>query len=264
VCWSFDDREDLLAAASIWALEGLELGQRVVYAADRTAGELRSDLRPALDVDGLVDKGALTLMNLFAGYPGGGPVVPATQLSFYRHVVDHAVTDGFDGVRVIGDGTPLVRNPAHVDAMVRWELVADQFMATAPMSAMCAFDRSELPTSTLAELCTVHPVRHDPYDRTPFTLHAFDDGWVLTGHLESFVRNQLDRLLRQVAASEGRRVLIDVTGVAFVSATAASVLHRFALRLDASDRRLELRDATSLFRKVWHALGFDDGPARFV
>src|SRR5688500_3565370 len=36
VCWSFVDDDDFLAAASIWAIEGFGLGQRVVYLADRS------------------------------------------------------------------------------------------------------------------------------------------------------------------------------------------------------------------------------------
>lgn len=261
LCWSFADDDEFLAAASIWAIDGFGLGQRVVYLADRDPAALRADLRPAMDVDTLIDVGALTIVSLRGGYPGGGPVVAATQLDFYRQLTDRAIADGFAGIRVVADGTELVRNPAHVDAMVRWEQTADRYMAKAPMSAMCAYDRRALPMATLAEVCAVHPLRHDPSEATPFSVHALPLGWAIAGDLESYSRDQLDRILRQVTAGSEARVVLDVRAVSHVSAACAAVLHRLALRMAQRGRTLELLDPSPVFRRVWDALDFDRGPA---
>ena len=73
------------------------------------------------------------------------PIDAEAQLALYGGATEEALKEGFTGLRVAADVTALVGEPSMWDAHVAWEAVADRYMASMPLSAMCCYDRRELP-----------------------------------------------------------------------------------------------------------------------
>jgi hypothetical protein len=65
-------------------------------------------------------------------YDVSPPIDATTQLAVYSAAVGDAIADGFAGIRVAADITPLVADPARRDAHLIWEQLADRYMTEQP------------------------------------------------------------------------------------------------------------------------------------
>ncbi len=163
-------------------------------------------------------RGAVRVASVEAIYPFSAVVDPERQVRNYAAATEEALAEGFAGLRVAADATPLVRTPAQLDAFARYEHLVDRYMTTWPMSAMCAYSCDELDDQAIAQLACLHP--RASADTTPFHLYAATDGAtsaVLVGELD-MAADELWPLalkradLRPVAGS----VVIDATGVEYI------------------------------------------------
>jgi anti-anti-sigma factor len=258
VCWVYgSDREarDFRAEAARFGAEGLALGQRMVYVADRRDDDILADLTPMGDVADLRRRGALVLRRLADAYPGGGPVREVdAQRGAYLASMQQALEVGFRGIRAVVEASGLVAQPAWVDHQLAWEQAADRQMADdRRMAAICAYDRRVVGDEGASALACVHPAYRDPV--VGFSLHAGPGGGVcLEGEVDAF---QAPLLARALAATPSRPVtVLDVSGLALLDAAGASTLAHHADRLRAAGRELHIEGASPLVRKVWHLLGF--------
>src|SRR5919108_2156482 len=146
VCWVYGSDEEFAEfreAALQFAADGMALGQRLVYVADRAEDEIAAGLRSLGDVDALRERGALSIQRLAEAYVGGGPVSDCdAQLAAFDGAVERAIAEGFAGVRVVAEAGALAAGPAWCDHQARWEMVVDRYMATSrPIAALCGYDR---------------------------------------------------------------------------------------------------------------------------
>ncbi|MDG6105854.1 MEDS domain-containing protein [Dactylosporangium aurantiacum] len=225
LCWVFDTRQDYRATVQRFLADGLAGGQRVVLVADwaghddlaRLAGLAGPDSPP----------GAAQLRDVGA-YGGGSLTDPAAQVRTYAAMTEQAVADGFSGLRVAADVTPLVRSPEARAAFARYEFLADGYMARHPMSAMCGYDRAELGAAAVAELAGMHPLASP--DATALRLFAADPGdtaaaAVLAGEIDIAGHAQLRAALSRVdLAPVGGTVSIDARQLTFIDHTALIAL----------------------------------------
>jgi anti-anti-sigma regulatory factor len=215
-CWAFDGLEQFHTAALDFLEDGLRFGQRIAYVGSEPVDEQREVLDPLGDVGTLIDQGALQLFALPDLYDVGQPIDSEAQLATYSQATQVALTDGFSGLRVAAQATDLVTDPSTWEAHVRWESVADRFMASNPLSALCCYDGEALPDELLGDLAAVHPAScHEDAQLAPFHVFADPEGVVLEGEVDMFSAGSLERLL-EVAWDEEAPDRLDLGALDFI------------------------------------------------
>lgn len=258
LCWRYGRRAEFVGRARDFLADGLAAGQSVLYVGREDEATLAGQLRSTRELDEGFGRGAVRVSSLPATYPHGEVVDPEAQVRTYAAATDEALAAGFTGLRVAADATALAFTPAQLDAFARYEFLVDHYMATHPMSAMCAYSHHELTDDDIAQLASLHPWASA--GTTPFHLHASaDEGFSarLTGELD-LTAHQLWPLalaradLRPVAG----RLVIDARGLRFVDHRCLLELAAYAsrrgttvvlrTRLSQPARVLELLDVTSV------------------
>ena len=244
MCWRYDDVPEFEARAREFLLDGLQRGYRVCYAASGDVDALVHDLRGIDGIDRALRDGAAQVTSLEATYPVGTAVEPEAQVRAYAAATEAAVRDGYAGLRVAAEATPLVRTPQQLAAFARYEHLVDRYMAEHPFSAMCAYSSAEIDDSAFAQLASLHP---NTNARLPgFRLHAVDDRvTALAGEVDSYAGDLFTRALERVdlRLRDGELVL-DATGLTFID-------HNSLLRL--ADHAADLGAPLSL-RASWPGL----------
>ncbi|WP_433305552.1 MEDS domain-containing protein [Actinoplanes sp. CA-030573] len=231
-CWSYDDQRAFEAYARAYLADGLARGEQVWYVpGERSTGVVDGWLS---DIGGR--PGSARVVRSGDAYAAGQVIDPAGQVAAYTAATERAIADGFTGLRVCADCTPLVRTTAQLDAFARYEYAIGGYMRVAPMRAVCAYDRRELGERAVAELAGVH--RHSNAG-VPFRLHASGrpgvailDGEVDAAGEELFVtalrRSGLGGPGNTEKGKVGEEVVIDARGSGFVDHRALMRLQRHA------------------------------------
>lgn len=229
-CWIFDQRQEFVDAALEYLTDGLRAEQRIVYVGSEPVEEQRELLAPLGDVGKMIDEGELLLFELASLYRAGEPVDPDTQVAIYLAATDAALADGYTGLRVAAQATDLARDPRTREAQVRWESIADRYVATRPLSAFCGYQRGALPERVLNDLAAVHPASNEGHPAVPFHLFSDSGHVVLTGEIDFFSAPDLDRLL-ELTCESGEQVSLDLGTLDFID-------HHGLARLAAHTQRL--------------------------
>ena len=222
VCWAYNDAAALVDRAHDFLAAGIAAGDQVWYVAEAPVPALAERLRAP----------AFRFVALDSAYAARQPVEPAIRVSAYRAATERAMADGFHGLRVAADVTPLVRSAADLEAFARYEHLVDRYMTTAPLTGMCAYDRSVLGDRAIAELACLHPLTNAP--EVLFRLHAGTGATVLAGELDpsntDVFAAALERADPPVVSGE---IALDATHLTFIDHRALVALDGHARRRDA-------------------------------
>jgi anti-anti-sigma regulatory factor len=232
-CWGFDFEQEFADAALEYLTDGLRLGQRLAYVGSEPVAEQRERLDPLGDVGGMIDAGMLQLFELEDLYRVGEPVEVETQLAIYSAATGAALADGYAGLRVAAQVTDLVSEPETWAAHVRWESVADRVFSSQSLSALCGYRRDALPPQLLADLAAVHPAANAEAETVPFHLFGEDGGLVLSGEVDLFSSEALDRALG-FACPPGTPLSLDLEALEFIDHHGLEVLAAHTHRLIAT------------------------------
>ena len=253
VCWVYDDPRELDAAAARFLAGGLARGERLLVVGDGMLETLHRETLPFGGTDALLATGALEILDLSTAYAGNEEFTPERQLAFYGAATRKAIEDGYTGLRVAAEGSGLAADPASRDILVRWEHLADGFVASGSgFTAMCAY-RSDLSPEALADLAAVHPVVHTAEGVPQFQVFHDDDRVVLTGSVDTFTAPRLGRVLVESPGARPTAVL-DVSRLEFIDVAGCRVLARWATDLGGP---LRVTGASRLVRRMWQLLGLD-------
>ena len=178
MCWSYDDIRPFDEFAREYLRAGLAAGERVWFVAGRRSAATGEWLRGVAMTIPRAD--TVRVVSCADAYPGVAAIDPATQVEAYVTATAEALAAGFTGLRVVADVTDLVRTGEQRAAFARYEYVIGRHMRTAPMRAVCAFDRLELGDRVVAELAVLHEAGH------PFSLRSgpTPDVAILAGNLD--------------------------------------------------------------------------------
>lgn len=230
-CWSFGDQQQFEAAAQEFLAEGLAAGERIWFSRAGGPGGLAAWLEQAARAH----PGAVEYVPLDTAYPTGGRLDPAAQVARYTAATDAAVTAGYAGLRVVADDTPLVRTPDQLAAFARYETLVDRYIATAPMRAVCGFDRGRVGDRVIAELACLHP--DSDAANVHFTLRSGPPGGpaaILSGDLDPAADELLPAALAHVRPQPtGGSIVFDAAGLRFADHRALLHLHRYAEQAQA-------------------------------
>jgi hypothetical protein len=255
LCWGFADRAVYQAEARRFLLDGVELGQRVLYTASGTIDDLYHDLDGLSELERWIAEDRVELLPISGLYASARGRDAIQQADAYGHATRRALAAGFTGLRAVADATDLVREPAELDAFVRYEHRIDQLMASGlPFSAMCAYDLNRLGQDAVDELARVHPVTHGT--TTPFRLHAGDQhALCLAGEFDAWdeadARITFERVL---SAATCPVVTLDCGPLDFIHHRALSAMHDVACELEVE---IHLVDPPSTVGPVLELLHLD-------
>ena len=160
LCWPFDGYDDFRREALVFLAEGAQLGQRLLYTADRPLDELQRDVLDGLPgAERLLESGGLVVESLLDTYEVSEVADPGAQVAAYVARTGDAVVAGYTGLRVAADVSVLVTDAVARAAFVRYEHLIDRAMLDVPFTAMCGYDRSRLTPGAANEMASVHPHR---------------------------------------------------------------------------------------------------------
>ncbi|MEU4428682.1 MEDS domain-containing protein [Actinoplanes sp. NPDC024001] len=230
-CWAYDDHQTFVLHARAFLHAGLTAGEQVWYVPGRRSSGVTGWL-----LDGAPDwpPGAVRVFDPQEVYSAAGAFDPVAQLTAYMAATQDAVAAGFRGLRVVADATAMVRTRPQLDAFVRYEYAIGRYMRTAPLSALCVYDRTELGDRAVAELACVH--RRTNAGHVPFQMYpgrtARDT--VLTGEVDGSAEDLFATVLE-------RAELHPVAGEVVVHAEELGfITHRGLLALQRHAERREL------------------------
>jgi len=147
VGWVFSGRAEFDALAGPFLAEGAERGERLMYVAAHTGPGIR----------GVLGSRDVQVASIAEVYGASGIVDAAGQRATFAAALADALADGYTGIRVAADNTPLVSDAVRLAAWVRWEITADRFMSENQVTGLCAFDRRQVDVDRLRHLATLHP-----------------------------------------------------------------------------------------------------------
>ena len=184
VCWPFRRYEDLVAGARAYLAEGLARDERVAYVSDNPPDELRHDLDGLADLEEHLKQGQLLLVP-FDTLPATDPSVrPAAELPMLAAMTAEALGAGYRGLRMFANGS-YARRIQRGGPSTALRASPGQVLPRAPVTMMCAYDRSLLGDVTVAELACVHRLAHGGL--SPFHLSADPRADVaLAGSVDTF------------------------------------------------------------------------------
>ena len=220
VGWVFSGQAEFDALAGPFLAEGADRGERLIYVAADPGPAVAARLHGTLGPD------AVQVASIAEVYGASGIVDAAAQRATFAAALAEAVAEGYTGIRVAADNTPMVTDDQRMAAWVRWEIIADRFMSENPVTGLCAFDGNKVDVNRLRHLATLHPLF--PADRPvpQFRLFADDGDLCVEGQIDSFAVTELPAYLDILPPKTG--VLIDLSAAALASGAALNRLGRLA------------------------------------
>jgi anti-anti-sigma factor len=258
VCWVYDGDDDAFdRAVGRFLTGGLERGERLLAVGARVIDSLRRSSTGLGDVDALLTDGTLRTLELGAAYDTSTAFSPDEQFAYYDAETQRALADGYSGLRVVAEISALAADPAARPALVRWEHLADDYVASGSgFTAMCAYS-DELTRPALDDVTAVHPLVHSPTGAPAFQVFFDDSGdLALVGSVDTF---SADRLARVLAASpaDASGVVLDLGRIEFMDVAGCRALARWAASLGARSIPVTVDGASRLVRRMWQVLDLD-------
>jgi hypothetical protein len=235
VGWRFSSRQDFLARANECVADALERGDWIEYVGDAPREQLRAELAALPAGDRLMARGGwgVSPVDDFYRYRGDDVVDPQQSVEARVKDIDHALSAGFAGLRIVADATAVLRRPEQVDAFARYEYLLDQAMTTQPGSALCAHDGARVKRDASAGLACLHPVTGP--DPVPFNLYAEAGAdFSLAGQLDSACRPLMARTLARIESYlSGPQLVVNGGHLEFIDHRALLDLADLAVRIGA-------------------------------
>ena len=250
-CLPYRSDAERAELARQWLHRGIADGMRGIYVGDAAPESLRLQLIDDEVVAGAIDDGALDVYETHDYYAMPAPIDPASRLADYDAAMRRALAEGFTGLRVVADITPLVIDPSRHIAHLRWEQAADRFMTDHPFSPLCTYDARAVPP--LDAVVAVHCVR--PVDATPFEL-------VGVTPTSAALRGEVDHACAEafgsaVTTMPDTDTVLDVEALEFIDARSTRELHSHVERRRSIGRPLVLANPPRPLQRVWDLCGFD-------
>lgn len=251
----YADDEVFLGEGVRFLARGMMSGERLVYVSSRPMERMRDDVAALGSGNGLLDNGTLTLVALEEGHH----VVPEEQVAFVAAATERAVAEGHRGLRLLAELTGVAGDGSQRGNLLRYEHLADRYMSSHPVTAMCAVDATVLPEAVIADIQAVH--RHGlGATLSGFRLLPEDDGFRLTGVVEAWDGDRLAELLRSITG-DTTEVRLHLDELEFIGARGLAALSRYGHGLRSSGGRLTVVGARAVVSRAWTALGLDEhGP----
>ncbi|HEX4564027.1 MAG TPA: MEDS domain-containing protein [Solirubrobacteraceae bacterium] len=242
VAWYGDGAEDLYALGSVALAAGARRNEKLMFVAKQPDAGLLSGLG---DAGRLLESGQLEVADVDEVYGSSGVFSPDDQLATFEGVLSKALADGYAGIRVVADNTPLASGDENrFRRWLAWEQITDRFQSRSNVTGICYFDRRQMSEDRLSDLASLHPVCAVGSVEPPFSFFIDGDAVAVTGALDAWSAEQFRRILD--TAPDEEALVLDLSETEFVD-------HRALLALNAvasAQRPVRIRHAPSILRRM--------------
>jgi anti-anti-sigma factor len=250
-CWGYSSDAERAAVAVRWLGDGLRIGQRAIYVGEGQAERLIAELADLPEALTALENGALVVHSVEEIYDLSAPIDATAQLALYNAVVSQAVADGYQGLRVAADMTALLEDDAQRDAHLRWEHIADRYMTTHPVAAVCMYDRRRV--SGVEAIACAHPLR-GPAEPLFGLYGGGPSRAVLQGEIDACSSEIFADVLRELPSTD---CVIDLTRLSFIDARSAWLLQDELTRRRSRGQQIHLAEAPEMLQQIWRICDFD-------
>jgi len=202
--WVFSGVDEFDALARPFLAEGASRGERLMYVAEDPGPDSLAGFAETLA------PGALSVASIAEVYGASGIVDAPSQRATFAGALDEALGEGYTGIRVAADNTPLVLHADRLSAWMAWEVVADRFMSEHAVTGLCAFDDRRVDMGRLRHLATLHPLTAADHGIPQFRLFSDDDALWIDGEVDALAMEHVWMALGHLPAKTD--VVVDVTG----------------------------------------------------
>jgi hypothetical protein len=242
VVWYGDSAADLYALASAALADGARRREKLMFVAEHPDP---TRLEEFADLDRLLEAGQLEMVDIDAVYGTSGTFSASRQLDVFEAVLAEALSEGYTGIRVVADNTPLVRgDDERFHRWLCWEQLTDRFQCASNVTGICYFDRRTLSDDRQADLAAIHPVRSANILEPSFSLFVDGDAVSVTGMLDAWSADQFQRILDTTPGD--RPLIVDLSDAEFVDHRAVIALSEAA----TATRPVRVRRARPLVREL--------------
>ena len=233
VVWFGNGDGELHSVAAAAFADGARRHEKLMFVAEDPDPALLSGVT---GLERLLATGQLELLAVDAVYGTGNGSSASAQLATFEGVLADALADGYRGIRVVADNTPLVRgDDESFRRWLAWEQLTDRFQAASMVTGVCFFDHRELSGERQADLATLHAVRSTSVVEPPFSLFWDGDAVSVTGMLDAWSAERFRRMLDAVRVD--RPLVVDLSRAGFVDDHGLLALAESA----SADRPLRVR-----------------------
>jgi anti-anti-sigma regulatory factor len=237
--------------------EGLDRRERLMYVGGRTHDALVDDLAALPDRDPLIDEGRLTVVSLQGHLDTAEGLDAAGQVEARRQLARAVVREGYSGLRVVGDITDFVVRPGLLDHLVEFELAADTMMASTPVTALCAVDRSRAGLRW-RHLSALHRIQHSPDRHPTFSLGGSGSTLRLVGEIDISSIDDLDQVLDHLALATTGPLTFDLSELSFIDVAGTRRLATFQRSMGEVGRTVLFRRLTPAAQRTFRAFALTE------
>jgi hypothetical protein len=216
--WVFAGQTQFEALARPFLAEGAALGEQLMYVVPDPDPGMVARLAGALGPRGV------QIASIAEVYGSSGIVNALGQRATFASALADALAEGYSGIRVAADNTPLVTDEARLTAWLRWETTADRFMSENQVTGLCAFDRDKVDVNRLRHLATLHPLSPSIGPVPQYRLFSDMGNLCIEGQIDSFAVSQLPLALGSLPPQTS--VLIDLATAELMSRAPLADLRR--------------------------------------
>ena len=242
ICAFVDGVADGLDVVAQTVAAALDAGDRVIV--------FTAALPPVAVLAGLAARGVaippaepggqVQVLSAPEAYLPTGRFEPSRMLESLAGHIEQAGTDGYAGLRLVGDMAWALGEPAGVEHLADYEAQVNQLYLDGRALSVCLYDRSAFGSDRLRQVAYAHPAMTDAgADRMPSlrirrTTQPY--GLRLAGEADFSNRLALAAALDAVAEQQpepAAPILVNMADLRFLDAGSAALLGRLALRAPA-------------------------------
>lgn len=178
VCCLYDTDAEHSAVVAQFVHDGLIRNEKVISIldVDEQMPFLNGLNFEAMDVPSAIARGQLMFYTTDETYLRGSSFHPARMIALLARETELAIEEEYAGLRVTSDMGWARRRSIDLRALLRYEVMVNDFLAHHPCRGLCRYHRRSFPTGTLMDIISLHPLVFSQGQAYPNTQHtAFID-----------------------------------------------------------------------------------------
>jgi anti-anti-sigma regulatory factor len=260
ICWAYTNDSGLQAALAGYLNDGLIDGQRVqaILPAEQLDSTVDGLERTNADLRQARRDGSISYESSDDAYLSANGFDIDERIGGWIDAIDRAIFDGYSGLRVFGDATPILLDPLASQDWPIYELRADILSVSAPFVAMCAYDARRIGVQSMSTVQAIHPTLVGAASTDQFHLHGgLDGGLCLGGEADLLWAPTLERLGTAVGSSVPTPS-IDARGLTFIDIAGMRALARTVDSMGDRHPCISIYSSRGSVERLWHLLDCDN------
>jgi anti-anti-sigma regulatory factor len=260
ICWAYTNESGFQASLAGYLQDGLIAGQRVlaILPAEQLDPTIESLERTNDDLRQARSDGIISYEPFDDAYRSSHGFDIDDRINGWIDAIDRAIFDGFSGLRVFADATPILLDPLASEDWPIYELRADILSVSAPFVAMCAYDARKVSVQSMSMVQAIHPTLVGAESTDQFHLHGgIDGGLCLGGEADLLWAPMLERLGTAVGSSVPTPC-IDARELTFIDIAGMRALARTVDSMGDRHPCISIYSSRGSVERLWHLLDCDN------